>query len=431
MIKKILEIKLNILAKIRLARFRPVIIGVTGNVGKSSTKEAILAAISGFKRVRASQGNLNNELGLPLSILGDWDKEYYEKGPSYWFWFKVIFTEFIKCLFLYRDNVDVLILEYGADAPGDIKRLASKYAPDVTVITAVGDSPVHLEFFDSPEHLAKEKFELAKAAIDRGGVAVINSDDSRLLSLSENIDSVTYFGKGARADIRFSDYKERYGDNKIVGSSVVINKDSFSGEVELNKVIGESQGYIISATIAVAYELSIDISSAIQSLESKYHGLKGRLSILKGVKGSVILDDTYNSSPLAAENALKALEAIQAKRKIAILGDMLELGNLSVEAHKKIGFIASRFVNKLVCVGERSRETAQEAKRLLLDKDILWFRDSVSAIEGVSNIIEEGDLILVKGSQGMRMEKVVSSILSESENTKEVLVRQSKKWLNN
>src|SRR3989344_1301617 len=149
LIKKIIVWKLNILAKMYLARFKPQIIAVTGNVGKTSTKEAVAAVVGMVKNIRSNKGNLNNELGVPLTIIGDWAEDYYEGGNSLLFWVKVLCVSFFK-LFFTMDYPEVLVLEYGADKPGDIKKLARKYKPHIGVVTVVGEIPVHVEYFAGP-----------------------------------------------------------------------------------------------------------------------------------------------------------------------------------------------------------------------------------------------------------------------------------------
>src|SRR5262245_5082831 len=129
-IKKIIVWKLTILSRMYLRRYRPQIVAVTGNVGKTSTKEAIAAVLGSARSVRAGKGNLNNELGVPLTILGDWADEYYETGASLWFWSRVLIGSFFALLFQ-RTYPEILVLEYGADHPGDIKRLAHLYPPHV------------------------------------------------------------------------------------------------------------------------------------------------------------------------------------------------------------------------------------------------------------------------------------------------------------
>src|SRR3989338_3512262 len=157
---KLSQIIVEILAKIYLWRFDPKIIGVTGNVGKTSAKEAIGLVVSKIKKVRVGGGNLNNEIGLPFNIISDSVDEYYEKGGSLIFGIKSFFKAILGLLG--SNYPEVLVLEYGADRPGDIKKLSKKYKPHVGVVTAVGEVPVHVEFFSGPEGVAREKGKLVE-----------------------------------------------------------------------------------------------------------------------------------------------------------------------------------------------------------------------------------------------------------------------------
>ena len=171
---KLSQIIVEILAKLYLWRFNPQIIGITGNVGKTSTKEAIGFVLGKIKKVRVGGGNLNNEVGLPFNIISDSAEEYYEKGGSLIFGIK----SFFKAIFgFFSSNYpEVLVLEYGADKPGDIKKLVRKYRPHISVVTAVGQVPVHVEYFSGPEAVAKEKGRLVEA-LSASDFAVLNFDD--------------------------------------------------------------------------------------------------------------------------------------------------------------------------------------------------------------------------------------------------------------
>ena len=169
----------------------------------------------------------------------------------------------------------------------------------------------------------------------------------------------------------------------------------------------------------------VDISEAL----SEYHGPRGRLKIIKGIKNSLIIDDTYNASPLSTHLALETLKDLSGMRKIAVLGDMLELGKYSIKAHQDVGNLAGSFVDLLICFGSRSKFIADSAFNQMPKENIHSFDTSDEAKLKVKELTREGDLILVKGSQGMRMEKIVEEIMAEPENKKELLVRQGKKWI--
>lgn len=416
------------MAQLYLWKYKPMIIGVTGNAGKTSAKEIIGAVVGRIKKVRIAAGNLNNELGLPLTIIGGWDDEYYTKGPSILFWAKVLSS---GCLALFKpqDYPEVLILEYGADQPGDIRRLAQKFKPHISVITIVGDVPVHVEFFKEADAVADEKANLVKV-LSMSDFAVLNHDDRRVMEMKSKTKArVLTYGFGQGATIRASDVEYTSNEEgRPVGVTFKLNEGSHFAPVRIEGSLGKSQAWSSAAAAAVGSILGmnlVDISEAISS----HHGPKGRLKILQGIKNSNIIDDTYNASPASTRLALETLRDVPALRKIAVLGDMLELGEHSEKAHRDIGIFANETSDILVCVGLQAKFIAASASGKLLPDKIFIFNNSNEAKLKVKELIREHDLILVKGSQGMRMEKIVEEIMADPSHKKDLLVRQSKKWL--
>src|SRR3989338_3116351 len=427
-LNRILTFKLGLLAKLYLWRYRPVIIAVTGNVGKTSTKEAITAVLSSIKKVRSGKGNLNNDLGVPLTIISDRMEEYYETGNSVWFWFKVIAIAPFG-LFFNKNYPEVLVLEYGADRPGDIKKLARKFRPDVGVVTAVGEIPVHVEYFTSSEAVAREKAKLIEV-LKPTGHAVLNFDDQTVLDMKKKTKAqVMTFGFGEEADIRMSDFDFRTDNEKPLGVTFKVNYDNTFVPVRIDGSLGKSQSWAAGAATVVGVIFKMNLVQISEAL-SRYKPPKGRLRILKGIKNSIIIDDTYNSSPAANRFALETLRDLPAKRRMAVLGDMLELGKYTIEAHQAAGNLAGSIVDVLVTVGFRGKFIADSAENQMDKQNIFSFPTSDPAKAKVQELVQEGDLILVKGSQGVRMEKVVEEIMAEPERKKELLVRQEKKWLN-
>ena len=426
--KKIIIWKLNILARMYLRRFKPTIVAVTGNVGKTSTKEAIAVVLSSVKRVRSGKGNLNNEFGVPLTILGDWMDDYYEAGNTGIFWFKVLGSSFLKFLFI-KNYPEVLVLEYGADKPKDIKKLANKFKPHISVVTAVGEMPVHVEFFQSAQALAKEKAELVKC-LEATDHAVLNYDDQVVLDMKEKTKArVHTFGFNEAADVQASNFDLRSDDyGKPVGVSFKLNQGEHTFvPVKIDGSLGKSQAWSASAAACVGIIFSMNLVDVSEAL-SKYHGPKGRLKIIDGIKNSIIIDDTYNASPSSTHLALETLKEFNG-RKIAVLGDMLELGEFTEAAHREVGNFAATFVDILVCVGSRMMFAADAAFNQMPAGNIYKFATSDEAKQKVQELTQEGDLVLIKGSQGARMEKIVEEIMAEPLKKKELLVRQSQKWL--
>ena len=447
-IKKIIVWKLGIIAKMYLRRYKPQIVAVTGNVGKTSTKEAIAVVLNKIKRVRSGKGNLNNEFGVPLTIVGNWADDYYEAGNTFWFWIRVLVVSFFGLIFQ-KNYPEILVLEYGADKPGDIKKLSKKYKPHIGVVTAVGEIPVHVEYVSGPEGVAREKGKLVEV-LSASDFAVLNFDDLAVLEMKEKTKAkILTYGFGDGANIKISNFQflisteiprlkhgEPYPSNeRPEGVSFKMNyNDTLHGggqgfvPFKLNGSLGKSQGYAAAAAAAVGSIFSMNLVDISEAL-SEYHGQKGRLKILKGIKNSTIIDDTYNASPLSTHLALETLRDLPGTRRVAVLGDMLELGKYTIDAHREAGNMVGSFVDLLICVGSRAKFIADSAFNQMPAGNIHKFETSDEAKLKVKELINEGDLVLVKGSQGMRMEKIVEEIMAEPEKKKELLVRQSKKWL--
>ena len=428
LIKNIIIWKINFIARMYLWRFKPVIIAITGNVGKTSTKEAITAVLSSTKRVRSGKGNLNNEFGVPLVIVGNWMDDYYEGGNTLWFWAKVLHLSFFGWFFA-RNYPEVLVLEYGADKPGDIKRLVKKFRPHIGVVTAVGEIPVHVEFFSGSEAVAREKSKLIEALAPTG-YAILNSDDDVVLDMEKRTKAtVITYGFGEGAEVRVSNFDHKTDNNIPLGTSFKLHygPNSFV-PVNVMGSLGPSQAHAAAAAAAVGIALDMNLVEISDAL-SYYDGPKGRLKILAGIKNSWIIDDTYNASPASTHLALSVLRELPAKRRIAVLGDMLELGKYAIQAHQTVGDLVDGFVDVLVCVGARAKFIADSAGNQMPKENIHTFDTADMAKKKVQELVKEGDLILVKGSQGMRMERIVEEIMAEPDKKKELLVRQSKKWL--
>ena len=429
--KKILLLKLQLLAKLYLWRFKPEIIAVTGNVGKTSTKEAIAAVLGKLGNIRYGKGNLNNEFGVPLTILGNWSDEYYEAGNAVWFWFKVLVIGYWS-LVINRDYPKILILEYGADRPGDIKKLVQSYKPNIGVVTAVGEVPVHVEYFSGPDAVAKEKSYLVSSLLSSDH-AVLNHDDPAVNDMRLKTKAkVMSFGLGEGSVVQVFGFDTHYENEKPAGVSFKLHygKNSFV-PVIIRGALGKSQALAAAAGACVGVIKGMNLIEISNAISENYIPPKGRLRLLGGIKRSIIIDDTYNAAPTSTHLAVEILKSLPG-RKIAVLGDMLELGKYTIQAHQEIGNLAGGGVDILVCVGLRAKFIADSA-RLSLDeggfgKNIFTFDTSDEAKLKVQELMREGDTVLVKGSQGARMEKIVEEIMAEPERKKDLLVRQGKKW---
>jgi UDP-N-acetylmuramoyl-tripeptide--D-alanyl-D-alanine ligase len=327
----------------------------------------------------------------------------------------------------------------GTVRPGDFASIAKWLKPDIVVVTKLSKVPVHVEAFHTPEALFMEKGNLVRA-LKPGGALVLNADDEDVLAyrnLSE--EEVILFGNATGSDMRASNYHIVYDEHAMpTGISFDIEALAHKKESEetlmpltLKGTLGEHHEYHALAALCVCELLGEDLGTAVKALE-KDEALPGRMHIVEGIKESLIIDDTYNSSPIALEKALDTLKNIKkkrGKRKIAVLGDMLELGRFSIDEHKKAGEHAGKFVDILITVGVRARSIAEGALNQEMDEaNIFQFDDSEEAGMFLQNMIKPGDIILVKGSQGVRCERVVEEIMAHPEDKEKLLVRQDAEW---
>lgn len=428
--KIIIQKILKIFSKIILKKYRPKVIGITGSVGKTSAKEAIYTVLSSKFRVRKNIKNYNNEIGLPLTIIG-----LESPGASVGGWLCVFLKALGLVVFRQQEYPEFLVLEMGIDRPGDMAYLTSFVKCYLSIVTAIGEVPVHIEFFGNMENLVKEKEKLIES-LSPDGVAILNYDDKSVLAMKKDTSAkiITYgLYKGADAqaiEISFSE-GEWLLDNGSIGTSFKVTYQGNTVPVRLFNVIGYQQVYAALAAIAVGLSLEMNLLEIVESLKS-YQPLPGRMKLLKGIKNTLILDDSYNAAPLSVKAALKVLKELNVKgggRKIAVLGDMLELGEFSEPAHREIGALAANTVSILFTIGDKSRFIAEEAIKKGMDKNnVLAYNDSLEAGRELQKMIREDDLILIKGSQGIRTERVVEEIMAEPQKAKELLVRQDENW---
>jgi len=419
---KILRWLLKIIARLTIWRYRPGIIGITGNVGKTSAKLAIAAVLGNERHIRVSKGNLNSELGVALTILGDWrDEEIFlvsldcpageRRFRKFLFWLKVLILGFGRLFFMRgREYPEILILEYGVQKPGDMSYLLDIARPNIGVITAVGDIPVHVEFFSGPEEVAREKARLIEY-LPTAGFAILNHDDDTVYELRGRTRAhLLTFGFGKESAVRITHYEVRKDKDRPIGISFKIEYAGNTVPVRIDSVFGRAHAYAAAVGVSIGIAFGINLLKIVESLAS-YRPARGRGNLIPGVKGTYIIDESYNASPLSMHAALDTLRDLPAKRKIAILGDMLELGQYSLEAHEYLGEIAGEVVDVLVTVGPRAKFIAEGMKtKGAKSKIIVSFETADEAKIPVQDLIRKGDLILIKGSHALGLEKIVEEI---------------------
>jgi UDP-N-acetylmuramoyl-tripeptide--D-alanyl-D-alanine ligase len=358
---------LQSLAQKSLLDIKPVVVGVTGSIGKTTTKEFIFTLISSQYRVLKSEGNFNNHIGLPLSILR-----------------------------LSEDH-EAAVLEYGMSTPGEIQALTRIAAPDIAVITNI--KPVHLEFFSSLEEIACAKKEILEG-MKPEGTAILNGDDELIRKIAQDWrGKKIYFGLSAACRVRASNIQNRGWE----GISFDLSLGKRTQKVRLPFL---NRGYLFNflAAAGVAQELQVSIENILErSGHLKLFNNRG--SHYKLNNDMRLIDDSYNSNPDALESALKSLTELPGGRKVAVLGDMLELGKSEIEFHIQAG-------NILITVGPLSRYMAEGALENGMDKNsISSFQDSTEASEKISDLLRAKDIIMVKGSRGIHMEEIIKSLM--------------------
>lgn len=427
--RKLIQLKLKILAKLILAKYKPRMIGITGSVGKTSTKEAVYTVLKTKFSVRRNLKNYNNEIGLPLTIIGS-----DSPGKSIFGWAGVFAKALGLILFRDKNYPKILILEMGVDRPGDMKYLMNIAKCDIGIVTLISHS--HEEYFNDIKEIQKEKGRLIEN-LKPGGWAILNFDDepTKELAKKSKVKVLAYgFKEGAvvRAQELVFSFEKTKDIKNLLGISFKLNYNGSFVPVLLPKVIGYNSIYaaLAAAAAGITFEMNlVEVSKALREFDSP----NGRMNLVGGIKHTLIIDDTYNSSPTSTMSALDIVGKIplaKPARKFAVLGDMLELGSYSEEGHREVGrYVSKSGLNKLIVVGERARDIARGAQEAgMLRDNIFEYTDIAEAGRFIQQRIQPGDILLIKGSQGMRLEKIVKEIMAEPLRAKELLVRQEEEW---
>lgn len=354
------------------------VIGITGSIGKTTTKEFIFELLSSHLIVLKSEANFNNQLGLPLSLLKLTNKH------------------------------QVAVLEMAMSGRGEIALLTRLAPPDIAVITNI--NPVHLQFFKSLEEIALAKKEILEGT-KNGGKAVLNGDDSLVRKISKSWKGEKiFFGLEKRNEIRAQ--KIHNAGWQGMSFELVYGKEQ---EEICAPFFYESYIYDLLAAVAVGFSLSLPFE-ALSGQAKAFRPLPMRGCLIALPKNIKLIDDSYNSNPKALESALKGLAEFPSKRRVAVLGDMLELGEREVEFHLQAGRQVAKFGwDELVTIGSLSKHMVEGACAAGMKKNqIHSFGDSDEAAEKIEPLIQEGDLVLVKGSRKIKTEKIVERLKSKA-----------------
>ncbi len=352
------------------------VIAITGSVGKTTTKDMLHTVLSQYGVSHANEGNLNNNIGLPLTIL---------KAPK---------------------NCQCLILEMGMNKAGEIKELSKISNPNIAVITNIG--PAHVENFSSLFDVAQTKLEVLYG-MKNNGTLILNGDNKYYDYLSSRANrNVISLGKDKNAEVCLLD--------------IISNDDGLNFKIRLNnnqtincnlRVQGEHFAYSLLAVAAVVQSLGLDLSKLPLALKN-FSATKGRGNIHKvkyNGKYIHLIDDSYNASPASMKAAIKTLSTYSNQRKVALLGDMLELGDESIKFHTDlVKVITENNVDKVYTVGKFMLELHE-----LLPDNMrgAHFNDSNQLKSNLADIIQNNDAILVKGSRGMKMDLIIQEFIIE------------------
>lgn len=349
------------------------VVGITGSIGKSSTKEVIAAVLSQrFQTIRA-RASFNNEIGLPLTLL--------EINP----------------------DTEVAVLEMGgAYRFGEITELAEMAKPLIGVVTNVSHS--HLQRMGSLEAIAQTKRELPES-LPPEGFAVLNGDDFRVRDMATGcVADVVFYGLAPDCEVRARQV-ESHG---LDGISFILEMDGEEQHLSV-PLIGAHSVHTVLAAIATARALGMGLDEMLPGFEDPTIQL--RLLTIPGVNNSTIIDDTYNANPQSCLAALNLLDELDATRKVAVFGDILELGEFEDEGHRIVGRRAAAVVDQLITVGPKARIIADAAQDGGLKTNRIYtYENKETAIPRIAELMNAGDFVLVKGSRGVKMEEVVGAL---------------------
>lgn len=350
------------------------VIAVTGSAGKTTTKDLIYSVLSQKYSCLKTEGNYNNHIGLPLTLLR------------------------------LNSNKEIAVLEMGMSALGEIKLLAEIAEPEIGVITNV--AAAHLEQLGSLENIARAKKELLDQ-LQENNTAVLNYDNYYTRKMGENTAArVIYFGFKKASDLQTVAYKF---DRKKEILNFELEYGSHKYSFNFNKA-GKHNIYNAMAAVIIALEYGLSPTEIQQGLlQTEFSS--NRMEIIELQAGVRIINDSYNANPLAVKAALEVLTAHAADRKIAVLASMLELGEKSSASHQEIGLCAAqKNIDLLVTIGKKGREIAAGAREEMENDKIITLNNNQECIDYLAAEIKKGDLILIKGSRANKLEEIAAGL---------------------
>lgn len=415
MFKYFVQKRLEHYARRYLKKHKVKLVVVVGSVGKTSTKLAIATVLGEKLRVRTHEGNHNTPIATPVSILGI---EYPDDVHSISAW-RTVFKA-ARLRIKQPTDTDVVVQELGTDQPGDIKKFCRYLRPDIAVVTAV--SHEHVEFFKTLEAVAREELYIAKYA----ALTIVNRDDidAKFAPFAET-KAISTYGSSDKAEYRIAADMANVLQGGVMGTFYAPEWDPASVNLQL---VGEHSIKAAAAAGAVGAKMGLSLQEITIGL-ARIRAVPGRMNVLRGVQGSTLIDDSYNSSPLAVLAALTSLYEIESQQRIAILGSMNEFGTLSQKAHETVGRACDpRYLDWVVTVGtDAGRYLAPAAKQK--GCQVRSFSNPYQAGGFVHSIVKQGAVVLIKGSQNGVFTEESTKVLLHDSSDESLLVRQSPAWM--
>lgn len=400
--KKFILNYLWLLVRLKL-RKNPTIIGITGSAGKTSTRSAIETILREKYNIISTTGNLNTEFGVAYVLLG-------QKQPESKYDWIALLCKSILSVVIPIENDTIVILELGADRPGDIRFFKDKLNINIAVLTNIGNA--HLQNFESKTQLIYEKMQLMRS-VRKSGWLIFNQDDKILQEQTKLFPVDRKINFGLSGDCKISAIKYN-----LSGIKCRISTQKNSYDVQL-PAINQTLFWSIAPAVLIGELLNLSVRQIEKGLK-KYKIENGRGAVLVGIKNTTLIDHSYNANPTSMQAVIEGISKLSTKRKkIAILGDMKELGEASKKEHEKIGIMAKGVFNKIYGYGEEAKYYYGET-----------YSDRDELCEIILKEIREGDIILFMGSQATRLEKIIIKLLAHSDSDSSRLVRQSKVWKN-
>jgi UDP-N-acetylmuramoyl-tripeptide--D-alanyl-D-alanine ligase len=412
------------LSRCILKKYHPDVIGIVGSMGKTAAKEAIYSVLSNKFNIRKNKGKYDNDIEIPLTIIGSPIQNY-----SFFGWWGIMFQAVKLVINKDKNYPDILILEVNTTKQGELAYLAKQINFRFGIVTAVESSSV--DAFGGIKKFAAEQ-EVLVSQLSSDGIAILNVDDKIVAAMKSEATKIT-FGVNQDAEIKASDPTISLngsvpGEMPIKGISFKLNYQGNVVPILIPGILGAHQIY--SALIAVICGLvyQMHLGEIADSLK-KYNAPAGRMRLIKGIKNTVLIDDSYSSSPASSKAALLAMSLIPLKEgaeNYAVLSDMADLGKMSEDLHREVGhYVAEKGINKLITVGEKARDIALAAREAGMKEDkVFSFSDAKSAARFIQDRLEKNDIVLIKGSSSMGMERVVKELMADPARAKQLLVQR-------